>query len=71
MWKKINEQVLFVFLFAKRLSFLNFSEAMQAAIWEVSNKIGNNWATIYMKLPFMPDRTQEKRAEDIKSMITM
>ena len=40
---------------------------MQAAIWEVSNKIGNNWTAIYMKLPFMPDRTQEKRAEDIKS----
>ena len=44
---------------------------MQAAIWEVSNKIGNNWTAVYMKLPFMPDRTQEKRAEDIKSMITM
>lgn len=40
---------------------------MQDAIWEISNRIGNNWTTIYMKLPFMPERTQEKRAEDIKS----
>jgi len=43
-----------------------FAEAMQAAIWEISAKVGSNWPGIYMKLPFMPLRTNEKKSEDIK-----
>ncbi|KAF6018962.1 hypothetical protein EB796_022724 [Bugula neritina] len=44
-------------------------EAMQAAIWEISAKVGSNWPGIYMKLPFMPLRTNEKKSEDIKGVM--
>ncbi|XP_067934357.1 uncharacterized protein [Watersipora subatra] len=43
-------------------------EAMQACIWEISAKVGANWPAVYMKLPFMPLRTGEQKAEDIKSI---
>ena len=43
---------------------------MQTAIWEISNKVGPNWPAVYIKLPFMPLRSNEKKAEDIKGKNT-
>lgn len=48
-----------------------FAEAMQRACTDVAYKVGDNWPIVYLKLPFMPPRTPQKRQEDIRGMFGM